>query len=77
MRPSASRYGPAAGSPPLTRRPGKLVLRVFADFLTGVKIPDLNSGLRAFKREAILRYLHLMPSGFSFSTTSTFASSGS
>ena len=58
---------------PLSRRPGKWVLRVFADALAGTKIPDLNSGLRAFKREVILKYLHLMPSGFSFSTTSTFA----
>jgi len=58
---------------PLSRRPGKLILRVFANFLAGVEIPDVNSGLRAFKREVILKYLHLMPSGFSFSTTSTFA----
>jgi len=58
---------------PLIRRPGKLLLAAFANFLAGVKIPDLNSGLRAFKRDVILRYLHLMPTGFSFSTTSTFA----
>ncbi len=31
---------------PLVRRPGKLVLTVFANFLAGVKIPDVNSGLR-------------------------------
>jgi len=58
---------------PLSRRPGKFVLRVFADALAGIEIPDLNSGLRAFKRDVLLKYLHLMPSGFSFSTTSTFA----
>ena len=58
---------------PLVRRPGKFVLSTFANFLAGVKIPDVNSGLRAFKRSVILRYLHLMPTGFSFSTTSTFA----
>jgi glycosyltransferase involved in cell wall biosynthesis len=58
---------------PLARRPGKFIIRKFADFLTGTKIPDLNSGLRIFKREMLLRYLHLMPDGFSFSTTSTFA----
>ncbi len=58
---------------PLVRRPGKLLLAAFANFLAGVTIPDVNSGLRAFKRDVILRYLHLMPSGFSFSTTSTFA----
>ena len=64
----------AAGShAPFLRRPGKLVLKWFANFLAGVRIPDLNSGLRIFRRETLTRYLHLMPSGFSFSTTSTFA----
>jgi hypothetical protein len=58
---------------PLVRRPGKFILSAFANFLAGVKIPDVNSGFRAFKRGVILRYLHLMPTGFSFSTTSTFA----
>jgi glycosyltransferase involved in cell wall biosynthesis len=58
---------------PLSRRPGKWIMCRFADFLAGTKIPDVNSGLRAFKRDVILRYLHLMPTGFSFSTTSTFA----
>lgn len=57
----------------LMRRPGKWILRKFADFLAGRKIPDLNSGLRIIRRNIILKYLHLMPRGFSFSTTSTFA----
>ena len=58
---------------PLIRRPGKLIMSKWAEFLAGRKIPDLNSGLRIFKREILLKYLHLMPDGFSFSTTSTFA----
>jgi hypothetical protein len=58
---------------PLVRRPGKAMLVAFANFLAGIRIPDVNSGFRAFKRDVILRYLHLMPMGFSFSTTSTFA----
>ncbi len=57
----------------LHRRPGKRVLKWFADYLAKEKIPDINSGFRAFKRGVLLRYLHLMPGGFSFSTTSTFA----
>ena len=56
-----------------SRRPGKKILRWFADYLAGEKIPDINSGFRAFKRDVIIRYLHLMPKGFSFSTTSTLA----
>lgn len=58
---------------PLLRRPGKFVMKKFAELLAGTKIPDLNSGLRIFRRDTLLRYLHLMPDGFSFSTTSTFA----
>ena len=58
---------------PFLRRPGKFVLRVFADFLAGENIPDVNSGLRIIRRDVVVKYLHLMPSGFSFSTTSTFA----
>lgn len=55
------------------RRPGKWILSKAANFLTGKKIPDLNSGLRIVKRNVILKLLHLFPDGFSFSTTSTIA----
>ncbi|MEA3358825.1 MAG: glycosyltransferase family 2 protein [Thermodesulfobacteriota bacterium] len=58
---------------PFLRRPGKFVMKKFAELLAGTKIPDLNSGLRIFKRDTLMHYLHLMPNGFSFSTTSTFA----
>ena len=58
---------------PLTRRPGKRILGWFANILAGRKIPDLNSGLRSFRTATIRRYLHMMPDGFSFSTTSTLA----
>ncbi len=57
----------------LARAPGKFVLGCFANYLAGEKIPDINSGLRIIKREILMKYLHLMPMGFSFSTTSTFA----
>lgn len=55
----------------LTRLPGKFLLEMVAKSLTGTDIPDLNSGLRAFRREVIERYLHLLPDGFSASSTST------
>jgi len=58
---------------PLLRRPGKILLRRFANYLAGESIEDLNSGLRIVKKDTIVKYLHLMPKGFSFSTTSTFA----
>ena len=34
---------------PLIRQPGKWILTAFADFLAGIKIPDVNSGLRDFQ----------------------------
>lgn len=55
------------------RKPGKWVLSKVANYLTGRKIPDLNSGLRIIKRNIIYKLLHLFPDGFSFSTTSTIA----
>jgi glycosyltransferase involved in cell wall biosynthesis len=52
---------------------GKKLLKWFANYLAKESIPDINSGFRAFRHDVLLRYLHLMPEGFSFSTTSTFA----
>ena len=57
---------------PLLRRPGKFILRHFANYLVGTKLPDFNSGLRVFRREVIARYMHLASDRFSFSTTSSF-----
>jgi glycosyltransferase involved in cell wall biosynthesis len=55
------------------RRPGKWLLNRFASYLVGRRIPDLNSGLRIVRRDALLRYLHLLPTGFSFTSTITMA----
>lgn len=59
---------------PFVRRPAKWVLNKLAERLTGTRIPDLNSGLRVFTRSLALRYLNLLPEGFSFTTTITVAS---
>ena len=53
------------------RMPGKWFLNWLANYLTRQTIPDLNSGMRLFRREVISKYLHLCSDGFSFSTTST------
>jgi polyisoprenyl-phosphate glycosyltransferase len=55
------------------RVPAKWFIRKFAERLTGAKIPDLNSGLRAFRRQVALPYLRLLPPGFSCVTTITLA----
>ncbi len=59
---------------PWQRRPAKAALRRIASYLAGVKIPDLNSGLRAIRRDLVLRYESILPEGFSFTTTITLAS---
>ncbi|MDP6561887.1 MAG: glycosyltransferase family 2 protein [Candidatus Peribacteraceae bacterium] len=56
---------------PWIRQPGKRLIGMVANFVTETKIPDYNSGLRAFRRKKALQYMHLFPNGFSLSTTST------
>jgi glycosyltransferase involved in cell wall biosynthesis len=58
---------------PLLRRPAKWLLTRLAGYLAGHALPDLNSGLRLMRRDLLERYLHLLPSGFSFTTTITLA----
>jgi glycosyltransferase involved in cell wall biosynthesis len=58
---------------PLIRRPAKWMLNRLANYLSGQEIPDLNSGMRAFKRDLVVRFFRLLPSGFSFTTTLTLA----
>ncbi len=61
------------GTLKLLRMPAKWMIRRLASYLTGVRIPDLNSGFRAFRREVALQFLHLLPKGFSCVTTITMA----
>lgn len=58
---------------PLLRRPAKWLLRRLAEYVSGERIPDLNSGLRAFRRSAMEPYFSILPSKFSFTTTQTLA----
>ena len=58
---------------PLIRRPAKAALNRLANYLSGMEIPDLNSGLRVMKREVVLNFFRLLPSGFSFTTSVTLA----
>lgn len=58
---------------PLIRRPAKFCLTQLANYLTKTKIPDLNSGLRVFRRELVDRFIKILPDTFSFTTTITLA----
>jgi len=58
---------------PLARRPAKWFLRWLASYLAGQRLPDINSGLRLMRKDLVARYAHLLPDGFSFTTTITLA----
>lgn len=55
------------------RRPAKWILARLASYLAEQEIPDMNSGLRLLKRPLVEKFEHLLPSGFSFTTTITLA----
>jgi glycosyltransferase involved in cell wall biosynthesis len=61
------------GTVKLLRTPAKWFIRKLASYLVDVRIPDLNSGLRAFRRTVAHQYLYLLPRGFSCVTTLTLA----
>lgn len=58
---------------PTYRQPAKWFLSRLSQFLVDTDIPDLNSGMRIFRREDAMDYFHILPSGFSFTTTITLA----
>jgi glycosyltransferase involved in cell wall biosynthesis len=58
---------------PLVRRPAKWLLNRLANYMTNSKIPDLNSGLRAFRRNVAMQYFTILPDQFSWTTTITLA----
>jgi len=55
------------------RTPAKWFIARLAAYLTGTKIPDLNSGFRAFKRDIALKYLNILPTSHSWVSTITIA----
>jgi polyisoprenyl-phosphate glycosyltransferase len=55
------------------RVPAKWFIRKLASYLTETEIPDLNSGMRAFRRAVGMQYIHQLPAGFSCVTTLTMS----
>jgi glycosyltransferase involved in cell wall biosynthesis len=62
-----------AGTLKWIRTPAKAFLRRLAEFMTGSRIPDLNSGLRAQRRDLTLTYLPMLPTSHSWVSTITIA----
>src|SRR6185436_7075571 len=63
----------STGQASIARRSGNAVLNWLASYLTGRRIPDLTSGMRAARSSCLREFLHLLPNGFSTPTTTTLA----
>ena len=62
-----------AGTLRWLRSPVKHLIRLLASYLVGMKIPDLNSGFRAFRKELAGNYLNILPRTHSWVSTITVA----
>ena len=56
---------------PFIKKLSRIMFKQIAQFVAGEKILDVNSGLRVFRRNAILKYMVNTSSGFSFSLSTT------
>jgi len=61
------------GTMKILRIPAKWTIRQLAIYLAKRRIPDLNTGLKAFKRDVMRNYLWVIPNGFSCVTSMTMA----
>jgi len=68
----ASRTGNNVSYPFIKKIPKFFIIKL-ANYITNHKIPDINSGLRIFDKKLALKYFHLYPNGFSFTTTITLS----
>jgi glycosyltransferase involved in cell wall biosynthesis len=58
---------------PIIRRIPKVFLRRYASWIAASDIPDINSGMRVFRKSVAEKFLNILPDGFSFTTTITLA----
>jgi glycosyltransferase involved in cell wall biosynthesis len=58
---------------PIIRKIPKWFLVRFAQWVAKSPIPDLNSGLRVFRKSVVEKFLKILPDTFSFTTTITLA----
>ena len=61
------------GTYKVLRFTAKWLIRKLACYLAGTNIPDLNTGLKAFKKDVMAKYLWVIPNGFSCVTSMTLA----
>lgn len=62
-----------AGTLKFLRVPAKFFIRKLAGFMSGRKIPDLNSGMRVMRKDVFYRYMSILPQGHSWVSTITLS----
>jgi glycosyltransferase involved in cell wall biosynthesis len=63
----------AAGQANVGRGAANAFYNRLASWMTGHRVEDLTSGFRAVRADRFREFLHLLPNGFSYPTTSTMA----
>ena len=62
-----------SGQASVARLAANSLYNKLASWMTGHKVEDLTSGFRAVRANKFREFLHLLPNGFSYPTTSTMA----
>lgn len=62
-----------SGQAGMGRGVANTIYNKLASWMTGFKVADLTSGYRAARANRFREFLHLLPNGFSYPTTSTMA----
>ena len=63
----------AGGQANVSRGAANALYNRLASWMTGHRVADLTSGFRAVRADKFREFLHLLPNGFSYPTTSTMA----
>lgn len=53
------------------KKPARMLFKYLSEYASGRKIADVNSGLRIFKKDIVLKFQDSLCAGFSFTTTLT------
>lgn len=59
---------------PLIRKIPKYFLRSWINWIVKTRVPDINSGMRVFRKSMAQRFVRILPDGFSFTITITISS---
>jgi glycosyltransferase involved in cell wall biosynthesis len=58
---------------PFIRKVPKFFLRAWINWIVKQKVPDINSGMRVFRKSKAQKFVRVLPNGFSFTITITIS----